>query len=153
MKSAAYIESVEALSKKHDVTVRRELRQGGIKGAKAYPDRKLVVTYGITSQKHYFTALHEIGHCVLSAAPDEQQLYEEAEAWVWAVKNAICTPNARVRQYIGQCLQSYKTHAEMAAKATPGTKPNLPPEGHKFWEIVGWADIDLGKKETRRFLP
>ena len=122
---ADLITHVEALAREHRVTVRRERRKGGRKGAKAYPSERLVVTYGINGQLDYFVALHEVGHCVLQhhLSAESQTLHIEAEAWEWALKHGIVRPSVLTRQGIAKRLKSY---TDGGSFTKPPVKPGTP---------------------------
>ena len=128
----AWIEHVERLAAEHGVTVRR--LAPAEKNVKSYGP--VILVRGINTQINYFEALHELGHSILvhvggQKSPDT--LCKEAEAWQWAIDNALVTPSARTRRDIGECLREYRDHGE-----EHGDRYAQPPKGHPYWRMVQW---------------
>lgn len=102
----------------------------------------------VTSQRCYFTALHEIGHLVYPPAHCSQPTLErEASAWQWAIDNAVIKASRQVWRVISHALGSYCRHFRVP-----------PQDGHCFWEMTERCGIEFQKPtvvdlgETRRFV-
>lgn len=127
------VKHVSELAEAMDVRVvkmRKGSDRGGSSGPKSYSGgRRLIVTYGINTQRDYFIALHELGH--IANAPQSPKLLErEANAWQWALDNALVEPSLLTKGKIAEWLGSY---------AESGTE--TPPEGHIFHTIIGWKRL------------
>jgi hypothetical protein len=61
--------------------------------------------------RHYFTALHEIGHVVLEhslrGAAGDVMVRQEEDAWRWAIEQALVEPDDVVTDDIRHALGSY----------------------------------------------
>lgn len=99
-----------------------------------------IETPRIVGPTTYFTALHEIGHAAhFNSIQDDgpylvlptasERLAQEAEAWKWALDNAIIPPTQAVRRRIGKALASYLKPVRQ--------RWTEPPSDHVFWELSG----------------
>jgi hypothetical protein len=96
------------------------------------------------SQWAYFTALHEIGHIVIGHFAErfrywDDRLNNEADAWLWALDNAIEPPTPKTRKRIWHLgLGSYTPWDD--AKDGPSFQKMLSRLGRKYCvERLGWA--------------
>ena len=120
----AWIDHVEALARTHGVIVRRAVRRGSGR-AKSYGGAKVIVTYGINTQRDYITALHEIAHQVQGQV--EPKLEREASAWQWAIEQSIVEVSKPTRAHVALCLQSYVDDEH---------KYPTPRKGHVYWRLI-----------------
>ena len=133
------------LAREHGIDLqktRRRGNRGGSSGAKAYPAEQRVVTYGINGQRDYFTALHEIGHCVClhSGSVRGARLLEvEAEAWDWALQNAVVVASSATKQHIGDCLKQYGEGTD-----------ERPAADHIYHRMLRWAKPERTLRERKR---
>lgn len=132
------VKHVSDLAKQLDVKVvkmRKGSDRGGSSGPKSYGGyKRLIVTYGINTQQDYFIALHELGH--IANEPQSPKLLErEANAWQWALDNALVEPSLLSKAKMAEWLGSYE-----------GEKP--PPE-HIYHTIIGWASLGRDIPELR----
>ena len=137
----------DELAAQHGLVIRREMhvRKGSTSGGIPKVRGNIVICGGTDSDKGYFTALHEIGHRAIGdyGSGSDKLLREEADAWAWAVANALFKPSADIKRFIGECLASYH------AKAL-----RCPEKGHKFWEMLAWKDTYKPRRKVReRRLP
>lgn len=102
----------------------------GVEGAFAQRRLKRIGIPPVTDMSTYFAALHELGHCV-GRGRWKPQLEREANAWVWALKTALCPATSGVMEEIRDCLQGYYFYGNI--------RMAFPPPGHAFWEL---ADLD-----------
>jgi hypothetical protein len=88
----------------------------------------------IRGQVSYFIALHEIGHLV-GRGRSAPRLEAEANAWLWALRNAAVEPTAATRRSISRRLQGYLEWAQN--RQYRRVPPRIPPPEHPFWGLLG----------------
>lgn len=101
-------------------------------GGRAHPGERSISIAPVTGVVSYYVALHEIGHIVCRgrSAP---KLEQEANAWQWAIDNAIVEPSPAVRKGIARRLRSY--HSRHVRQARTAYR-RFPPAEHVFWKLA-----------------
>lgn len=142
---------VDRLAERHKVTVEFKTGARGV----AYPRRRKIKVSPVKSSVTYAVALHEMGHLVGSGRASPR-LQSEANAWSWALRNAIKdSVDDKFQRTVRKALRSYygwacwrSGHIMPAAiddylTAPPyyWTEPRrgcpaIPPEGHDFWKLL-----------------
>jgi hypothetical protein len=90
----------------------------------------------IRGQVSYFVALHEIGHLV-GPGRSKPRLEAEANAWLWALEQAVVEPTAATRRSISNRLRGYLEWAR--SRQYRRVPPRIPPQGHAFWSLLELA--------------
>ena len=82
-----------------------EYRDGGAapeSEARLWLLERRIVAKPIRTRWEYFGVLHEFGH--LSLGPVGVPLFEEAAAWLWALRNTVLPPTASVLRGVDGCM-------------------------------------------------
>ncbi|CAB4940525.1 unannotated protein [freshwater metagenome] len=132
--SARRREHVEALCEEHRVrwVIRRDHPR-----AHADPGERVITTLPVTMVRSYFTALHEIAHCVLGYDHGAPAAPQEVAAWEWAIATAIEDPTPGLLRHIFRVLWHYllrdMQHPHEEQRTFP--EPDDP-----FWAMLGSLD-------------
>lgn len=116
----------------------------------------------------YAVALHELGHC-LGRGRTAPRLECEANAWAWAIRNAMAhTVDDRFTTKMQEALLGYLLWAchrnDWAVGTTddghpwvdtidgprPGC-PTLPANNHQFWDLLGTPPAEMFDRLTHRW--
>lgn len=130
-----YCDHASLLARKMKCELRQVLAVHGM----MYVEFGYVEAPVICTQRDYFINLHELGHYALGHTQgrppkgdkrhyfDNGVLRSEAEAWEWALDNAIDKPDIETRQFCwSQCLGSYYRYAQVV-----GDKPTRLSNGNR----------------------
>jgi len=90
----------------------------------------------IRGQVSYFIALHEIGHLV-GPGRSAPRLEAEANAWLWALRNAAVEPTDATLRSISKRLNGYLAWAQN--RQYRRVPPRIPPRDHPFWALLELA--------------
>lgn len=125
---------VQTLAMQHGVLVTLHRRMRGGYAIVAF--QQIVVNFPFT-QARYFTALHEIGHCVLGVkGGNKKRLDNEGKAWLWALEQAHEKPTKRTARAMWGWLWLYWVNAPKHKRHRP-TTGNSP-----FWlALAKFQDI------------
>lgn len=126
-RAGLYAAHVAELAEAHGVII-RDRSPGG----RATPSLRMVAIGPVTGVVSYYVALHEIAHCV-GRGRSAPKLECEANAWQWAIDNAIVPPTPAVRKGIARRLRSY--HARHVRQAHRSYR-RFPAAGHVFWKLA-----------------
>jgi hypothetical protein len=91
----------------------------------------------IKGQVSYFIALHEIGHLV-GPGRSAPRLESEANAWLWALRNAAMEPTEATKRSIVRRLQGYLAWAQN--RQYRRVPPRIPEPDHVFWSLLAMCD-------------
>lgn len=91
----------------------------------------------IKGQVSYFIALHEIGH-LIGPGRSAPRLEAEANAWLWALRNAAVEPTPATRRSIVRRLQGYLAWARN--RQYRRVPPRIPEPDHVFWSLLAMCD-------------
>lgn len=102
-------------------------------GGRAVPSRREVRIKPVRGVSSYYTALHEFGH-IVGRGRSARTLEAEANAWQWAIDNAIRPPTFAVERMIARCLRSYLTVGRRDYGLRQGMRE--PDDDHVFWRLA-----------------
>src|ERR1017187_144923 len=91
----------------------------------------------VKGQIGYFVGCHELGH-LLGPGRSAPRLEAEANAWLWALENAIVEPTPATRQRIGARLHGYLLWAQN--RQYRKIPPRIPADTHPFWVLHAWHE-------------
>ncbi len=90
----------------------------------------------IRGQVTYFTALHELGHLVSPGNRSLRQLEAEADAWRWALTNALVPPTpSTARRIRAKLLTYYRRAAQRHAQGRRVVAAIPGPDG-LYWQVA-----------------
>jgi hypothetical protein len=95
--------------------------------------RRQIAIPEIRGQVSYFVALHEIGHLV-GAGRSAPRLEAEANAWLWALREAAVEPTPATRRSISNRLHGYLEWAQN--RQYRRVPPRIPAPEHCFWRLL-----------------
>ena len=96
--------------------------------------RRQIAIPPIRGQVSYFIALHEIGHLV-GPGRSAPRLEAEANAWLWALRNAAVEPTEATMRSISRRLRGYLRWAQN--RQYRKVPPRIPERDHPFWALLG----------------
>lgn len=112
--------------------IKWKVHQGGNKLSAADLKNRVIHTSKIRGYVTYAVALHEVGH-LLSKSLSKPRLYQEGEAWDWAMKNALVW-NRQMQCTMVRGLSSYLKIAYVDHQRGLPNLMRLPPREHPFWK-------------------
>jgi hypothetical protein len=94
--------------------------------AKAFTSDAYIRTPPINGPVTYFTAMHELGHCLSeesrSCGKAKDIIGDEAHAWLWALDNAMQSPSESVKKRIWKSFSTYITSVGVDASHTAASE-------------------------------
>ena len=137
---------IEQLCQEHGI---RWVRAPRAVDSKALPTARVVMFATFTDPLSYYAALHEIGHVMLHCGlpkEDAQLITREAEAWVWALDNALDDPPPTARRFIALALLSYLDCPELNRHKEQLDSPPVRTMLSRLQRVL--ADLDQEGEET-----
>lgn len=125
--------------------IHRQDQPKGVAQGRADPAGRRVLIPAVTRVRSYYTALHEIGHCVLGYDAGLPAAPQEAAAWQWARDVAIERPSEGVRRMMFRAVWHYLL-ADMSSSAErqPSNDSMFPTPDDPFWAFM--ASLDTGAR-------
>lgn len=125
-----------------ELKIQKEILAKGRRHAFANTAERRILIPETTRILSYYMALHEIGHVVLGADRSKPKASQEADAWRWAIENAIEPPSEGVRRRIFRAVWNYMLNDLNASPdrdlSNAERFPSDPDD--PFWEFMASLD-------------
>lgn len=146
--AARLAEHVEALVREHRVWLRGSNRRG-----RAWRSLRMMSIPEVRGQVSYMLALHELGHLLAPGHTTLTRLQQEAQAWQWALDNAICEPTPTTGRAMYRRLTSYLRNYVAVNLRNGREVRKIPLAGDPFYRVADLladiGEVPVGERRHR----